>query len=72
MEFYSLLNSYGHVVYENKKVLKKKVSRKIFFRVMKNFRSKFFDTLILVRFSKEFPKLHCNLGNSLLNPTKIP
>ena len=31
MEFYSLLNSYGHVVYENKKSFEKKNSEKIFF-----------------------------------------
>ena len=49
MEFYSLLNSYGYVVYENKKVLKKKVSCKIFFRVMKKNRSEFFGTKNLVR-----------------------
>ena len=49
MEFYSLLDSYGYVVYENKKVLKKKVTRKIFFRVMKNFRTIFWGTQNLVR-----------------------
>ena len=70
-EFYSLLDSYGYVVYENKKVLKKSFPKNIFSSDEK-FSVEFFDTLILVRFSKEFPKLHCNLGNSLLNPTKIP
>ena len=33
MEFYSLLNSYGYVVYENKKMEKKFIE--IIFRVMK-------------------------------------
>ena len=73
MEFYSLLNSYGYVVYENKKKFWKKVFRKIFFRVMKKFRSNFFDIFrskIFIIFSKninilvaktcDFPKKRCN------------
>ena len=31
MEFYSLLNSYGYVVYENKKKFRKKFLQKYFF-----------------------------------------
>ena len=36
MEFYSLLESYGHVVYENKKVSKKSCPKNIFSNDEKN------------------------------------
>ena len=68
MEFYSLLDSYGHLVYENKKVLKKSLPKNIFSSDEKKSVEIFWHS----KFSKEFSKLHCNLGNSLLNPTKIP
>ena len=67
MEFYSLLDRYGHVVYENKKV-----PRKIFFRVMKKFRSKICDTFFenhnfrgLVDFQKKCQKISIEIFSSL-------
>ena len=64
----SIIESYVHVVYENKKVLKKSFSKNIF-----SSDEKFSDDFFWhSKFGKEFSNLQCNLGNSLLNPTKIP
>ena len=55
MEFCSLLESYGHVVYENKKSFEKKVSEKYFFEWWKIF-DRIFLTLFGRKFSSDFQK----------------
>ena len=72
MEFYSLLNSYGNVVYENKKSFEKKSFPKNIFRVMKKFRPKIFTFFFenqhfrdLVDFQKKMSKKSIDFFSSL-------
>ena len=71
MEFCSLLDSYGHVVYENKKSFEKKLSEKYFFEWWKNFGRKFWHffenppNLENVDFQKKCQKFSTEIFSSL-------